>query len=108
METLTLEEAAELLKMHPATLQEKARSGEIPGAKPGKCWVFVDVDLIEYIRSKYKRRALQSEQTGNSLCHSSSGKIRPTIGSKSQSVDEKYNEALGRTTKPKPKNSTID
>jgi hypothetical protein len=29
-------------------LQEKAKAGEIPGAKIGKCWVFVEFDLIEH------------------------------------------------------------
>ena len=43
MNTLTLQEAARFLKIHPVTLQDKARSGEIPGAKIGKCWVFVEL-----------------------------------------------------------------
>ena len=59
MQTLTLQEAARLLKIHPVTLLDKARGGEVPAAKIGKCWVFVDVDLIDYIRSQYRRRALQ-------------------------------------------------
>ena len=50
-----------LLKMHPATLQQKARAGLIPGAKLGKCWIFVEVDLIEYVRSQYRPRALQGD-----------------------------------------------
>jgi excisionase family DNA binding protein len=50
--TLTLEEAARLLQLHPTTLAAKARSGEIPGAKPGKRWVFVEVDLVEYVRTQ--------------------------------------------------------
>ena len=63
MSTLTLQEAARLLKIHPVTLQEKARAGEIPGAKIGRSWVFVEIDLLEHIRSQYRRRALQGEQT---------------------------------------------
>lgn len=35
MNTLNLQQAAALLKIHPVTLQEKARAGEIPGA-PGQ------------------------------------------------------------------------
>ena len=52
METLTLQQAADYLKIHPVTLQEKARSGEIPGAKIGKRWVFREIDLIEHIRAQ--------------------------------------------------------
>jgi len=51
MNTLDLQAAAAFLRIHPVTLQEKARTGEIPGAKIGKRWVFVDVDLVEHIRS---------------------------------------------------------
>ena len=41
MRTLDLTEAAEFLHLHPHTLEAKARAGEVPGAKPGKCWVFL-------------------------------------------------------------------
>lgn len=61
MNTFNLQEAARFLKIHPVTLQDKARAGDVPGAKIGKCWVFVEIDLIEYIRSQYPRRALQGE-----------------------------------------------
>jgi excisionase family DNA binding protein len=41
MGTLNLKQAAALLKIHPVTLQEKAKAGEIPGAKVGRAWVFI-------------------------------------------------------------------
>lgn len=37
MRTLNIKQAADFLNMHPVTVQEKARAGVIPGAKPGKC-----------------------------------------------------------------------
>ena len=51
--TLDLNGAATLLKIHPQTLLQKLRSGEIPAAKPGKCWVFIEEDLFEWLRSQY-------------------------------------------------------
>lgn len=60
MRTLDLIEAAQFLRLHPHTLEAKARAGEVPGAKPGKCWVFLDVDLAEWLRSKYKTNSLES------------------------------------------------
>jgi hypothetical protein len=60
MRTLDLIEAAQFLRVHPHTLEAKARAGEVPGAKPGKCWVFIDVDLAEWLRSKYKTDSLES------------------------------------------------
>src|SRR5688500_3159089 len=56
MKTLTLLEAARFLKMHPEELRRRARLGLIPGAKVGKCWVFLDLDLAGHIRSLYAPR----------------------------------------------------
>ncbi|MDP3610035.1 MAG: helix-turn-helix domain-containing protein [Methylophilus sp.] len=101
MHTLNLKEAAHLLKIHPVTLGDKARTGEIPGTKIGKCWVFVDVDLIDYIRAQYKRRDLQGEKVEVLQCHSSNVTIHHTGGSKLLTTVEQYNEVLKLPTKPK-------
>jgi excisionase family DNA binding protein len=53
MNTLDLNEAAALLKMHKQTVRSRAIAGKIPAAKPGKCWVFIEDDLLEWLRSKY-------------------------------------------------------
>lgn len=37
---LDSDEAAQLLKIHPKTLQRMARRGEIPGVQIGKLWRF--------------------------------------------------------------------
>ncbi|MHB1099466.1 MAG: helix-turn-helix domain-containing protein [Burkholderiales bacterium] len=98
MKTLDLHAAAELLRIHPVTLRDKARLGEIPGAKIGKCWVFVDVDLIDYIRAQYPSRVMQGDTKEKTLCHSTNAKTRPSGGSRSASTDRLYKEALGLTT----------
>lgn len=105
IKTLNLEEAAAFLKIHPVTLSVKAASGEIQGAKIGKRWVFLQVDLIEHIRAQYQSRALQGEQK-ETLCHSTNARTRPLGGLKSLSVDEQYNAALGLATKSKPLSTT--
>jgi excisionase family DNA binding protein len=100
MGTLTLQEAAAFLKIHPVTLLGKAHEGSIPGAKIGRRWVFIELDLLEYIRSQYRRRALQGEHKENSLCHSSNARIHPTGGSRSRpATDDLYSKALGLPTK---------
>ena len=106
MDTLTLQEAAALLKIHPVTLLGKARAGEIPGAKIGKCWVFVEVDLIEYIRSQYPRRALQGEHAEVSLCHSKNAKTHRIGGLISPMMDAEYSTVLGLPTARKLRNTT--
>jgi excisionase family DNA binding protein len=106
VKTLTLEEAADFLKMHPMTVQEKARSGEIPAAKPGRRWVFIDVDLVEYLRSQYSSRALQGDTKEMQTCHSTSERARPITGSMSATVDAEYSKALGLPTKQKRGSTT--
>lgn len=105
VKTLTLEEAAELLKIHPVTLSVKAAAGEIPAAKIGKRWVFLSVDLVEHIRAKYKVRALQGDRK-EILCHFTSAQTPVFGGSKSPSLEKQYKELLGLPQKAKLRNST--
>ena len=105
--TLNTKEAALFLKIHSVTLTKKAASGEIQAAKIGKCWVFLEVDLIAYIRSKYQMRALLSDDGKGKLCHFTNVRTHRFGGSKSVLADNsQYNVLLGLKTKSKPKNST--
>ncbi|OGT17293.1 MAG: hypothetical protein A2522_06855 [Gallionellales bacterium RIFOXYD12_FULL_53_10] len=99
VDTLNLKDAAALLKIHPVTLQSKAKSGEVPGAKVGRSWVFVQIDLLSYIRSKYVTRMVQGDTKEKTPCHSTNVKTRPSTGSKSQSTDEQYRKALALPTR---------
>ena len=109
MRTLNLEEAAEFLHVHPITLQGKAKAGIVPGTKIGRRWIFIDVDLLDYIRSQYKPRALQEEHLEESECHSLNAKTVPTGGLKSQSmVENQYREALGLPINKKHRSTTTN
>lgn len=55
MNTLDLDEAAAFLKCSDDTIRELVASGELPGAKVGRKWVFVDVDLVEWLRTQYAK-----------------------------------------------------
>lgn len=97
MKPLDLLTAAEFLGLHPVTLRGKARRGEIPGAKIGRSWIFLEVDLIDHIRSQYPLRVMQGDRQEKSICHSTNAKTRPLGGSKSATTDKQYKEALGLT-----------
>lgn len=98
MITLNTVEAAAFLHLHPTTLLDRAKSGEIPAAKIGKCWVFLQVDLIDYLRSKYSKQASQGDE-GNEQCHSTNERTQNTIGSKSLStVKNRYMNLLALPT----------
>jgi excisionase family DNA binding protein len=98
-DSMTIEEAAHFLRMHPVTLRLKAASGEIPGAKLGKRWVFLRIDLEGYVRSKYASRALQGDSSEHSICHSINAKIPPSGGSSLATMDAEYRKALGLPTR---------
>lgn len=96
MKTMGIKEAAAFLMVHPVTLYRMAERGEVPAAKPGKKWVFIDVDLAEWIRSKYAVQAsLSDSRERSNVCHSTGEKIRLRGGSNSlPRMEDEYNKAL--------------
>lgn len=55
--TINAEECAELLICSVDQIEEMARTGEIPGLKIGRGWLFIKDDLIEYLASKAREEA---------------------------------------------------
>jgi hypothetical protein len=101
MKTLTLQQAADFLKMHPEVLRLKATKGLIPGAKPSKRWCFRLDDLAEYLRSLYPSVAKASqgviEIERSNKWRSTKEEIRGGLISASKA--NAYSEALGGRTK---------
>lgn len=100
-DTLTLAEAARLAKMHPSTLKAKARSGEAPGYKPGRAWVFFDSEFRQWIRGQHPRddrRGASIDVAVNRAC--SNGAARRASGQRGSSrrVAARYAAALGLRT----------
>ncbi len=63
LRTLTLDEAAAFLHMHPEEVRTRTKRGVIPGAKTGRRWIFLEIDLAEFVRSLYpvRRQALHDK-----------------------------------------------
>jgi len=61
--TFTLNEAATFLKLHPHTVQERARAGIIPASKPGRRWVFLQTELEAYLLTC---RSIREAESGGS------------------------------------------
>ena len=99
MSTLTLDEAARFLNIHTETLRRKVTAGEIPGAKIGRSWVFIESDLESYIRSRYAVdwRAIQDNELKEVQTWPCIVEKKLAIGgSTSQSrVDQEYENLLG-------------
>jgi len=90
--SLDVDEAAAFLGLHPDTLRERAAAGIIPGAKPGKEWRFLDVDLIAYLRGKY--------------CRSTDESTPPSGTSTFATAADALDDLLGLPIGPKRKGST--
>jgi excisionase family DNA binding protein len=81
MNTYDIAEAADFLKVDRTTVLELAGLGELPGAKVGRAWVFLESDLVEYLRDRVRRQtnerreaaALQSSRPGADR-HTGSGR----------------------------------
>lgn len=49
---IDIPEAAKLLRIHPVTLREKAKRGEIPGLQIGRAWRFRVSTLNAWIEAR--------------------------------------------------------
>ena len=60
--TCNLQRAAAILHAHEGTVAALAKSGEIPGRKIGRAWVFVVADLIAFVRQGNPPRARKAQK----------------------------------------------
>ena len=106
--TLDLKGAAALLHIHPETLRQRARTGEIPGAKLGRSWVFIEEDLLEYIRDRYAKHASgASDNRGGTLCRSTVEAMASGISTtRPGAVDPEYANLLSLKTNGLQRNCT--
>src|SRR5690349_12492531 len=108
MRTFGLIEASEFLKMHPEEVRRRARLGQLPGAKAGKRWVFIEDDLAAYLRSLYAplRQALRvTLRKEVEDCHSTNAVARGGFDSPLRAASE-LDALLGLPTRPKLKSCT--
>ena len=108
--TLNIREAAKFLKMSVSALGEKARTGEIKAAKPGKSWVFLESDLVAHLDSLYARTR-QAPLSGcdeeKLLCHSTNAAISIGLVSPLQ-MESEYDALLRPATRSKPRSTKTD
>lgn len=57
MRTLDASECAEFLKIDRSTVLELAGNGVIPGAKIGRAWVFLEDDLVAFLRARVREQS---------------------------------------------------
>ena len=106
LRTLTLDEAAGFLHMHPEEVRTRAKRGLIPGAKTGRRWVFLEIDLVDFVRSLYsvRRQALQVTSQ-EAVCHFESV-VRSGGSTSPPRVVSEYDDLLRPATRPRRRNCT--
>src|SRR5579872_5170698 len=108
VKTLNLKEAAAFLHMHPEEVRTRAKRGLIPGAKAGRRWIFLEIDLVEFVRSLYpvRRQALQVTSQ-EAVCHLSSARSRRCGGStSSRQTASEYDDLLTPPIAKRPRSFT--
>src|SRR6185295_7462469 len=108
MRTLGLHEAAAFLRMHPEEVRRRAKAGVVPGAKAGRCWVFLEPDLADYLRSLYPepRQALQVTPGKEVIeCHFANAVTRGGLISPHEAASA-LDALLAPATKPRRRNTT--
>lgn len=104
--TLDLKGAASFLGIHKETLRERAACGEIPGAKVGKSWRFLEDDLVNYLRSLYSAPVSQGANNRRTVWHSTNENL--SIGLDLHTTASAYRKALGLETKSLPRKCTTN
>ena len=56
MKTYDINEAADFLKIDRSTALELANLGTLPGAKVGRAWVFMEDELVAYLRDVTRKQ----------------------------------------------------
>ena len=95
--TLTLAEAADMLKVHVDTVSDLIRHENLPAARFGRAYVLIDEDVIAWVRTRYYRKPQEGEACGSTGAASaaSGGSISPSRASRA------LTEALAPRTKPR-------
>ena len=63
-ETITPEEAAEILRVNTHTVYRALRAGKLPGGKVGNQWRIRKIDLEEHLRGRQGTRLATSSLGG--------------------------------------------
>lgn len=97
--SLNLDEAAALLNIHRETLRQRARTGVIPGAKVGRSWVFLEEDLLAFLRGHYRDQICPStnKKTARSGGYGSGIKARSYVDQLERMIEKKRSASTTRS-----------
>jgi excisionase family DNA binding protein len=59
--TFDIDECADFLKVDRNTALKLAQQGDLPGARIGRAWVFLEDDIVEYLRVRVRQQMTERQ-----------------------------------------------
>ncbi|NVH74784.1 helix-turn-helix domain-containing protein [Paraburkholderia sp. JPY432] len=59
--TFDIDECADFLKVERKTALKLAQQGDLPGARIGRAWVFLEDDVVEYLRVQVRHQMVERQ-----------------------------------------------
>ena len=80
-ELLDAQAVATMLKLNVKTVGQYAAAGKIPGAKVGGAWLFIQADIIDWLRAQFKCPSTSHPivKTGISLSRTKAGELESLL-----------------------------
>ncbi|GJH34210.1 helix-turn-helix domain-containing protein [Paraburkholderia hospita] len=63
--TFDIDECADFLKVDRNTALKLAQQGDLPGAKIGRAWVFLEDDVVEYLRVQVRHQMVERQNNAS-------------------------------------------
>ncbi|ACK78199.1 MAG: helix-turn-helix domain-containing protein [Gammaproteobacteria bacterium] len=105
--TLDLDDAAKFLNLSKEEVRRRAKKGTIPAAKPGRCWAFLEDDLVAYFRSLYPQNRQAAPSRGNTEAKCSTNVVKLGGLASLHPTGSALDARLEQRKRHRQKNSTI-
>ena len=90
MKTYDINEAADFLKIDRSTALDLAHVGVLPGAKVGRAWVFMEDELVAYLRdvTRKQTQARRSQAEADQVINRAQQEPKPRRRSRRRPLPE--------------------
>ncbi|HDR9174242.1 TPA: helix-turn-helix domain-containing protein [Burkholderia vietnamiensis] len=98
MRTFDLQECADFLKVDRTTAMKLAQKGDIVGARIGRAWVFLEDDVVAFLRAQAQKQTLErleERATSSAVDHRTHAAIH-------RALQTSPNTQRGRKARPLP------
>ena len=101
MRTFDLQECADFLKVDRTTAMKLAQQGDIVGARIGRAWVFLEDDVVAFLREQAQQQTLARLEGRTGLDHAETD--RRAQAAIQRQLQATPTSRAGRTARPLPR-----